>query len=347
MTRSTIARLLVRVLVPAAILLAGAEVAARVYWRSAYLLSMRDPRHVLLAFYPELRRVDGIHPARSDGFFEVLLLGGSVLHKNWGSVEQALVEQLAREGRHDVRVSNLAIPGQTSRDSLLKYQAMADARFDLVVAYDGINDVRMNNVPPALYRDDYSHDPWDEVVGAMAPYQGVSRFALPFTLRLASIRLRQSRHPDRYLPEGALPADWIAYGADARSAVSFEHNLRQLLTIASNRGDRVMLMTFATYLAPNYSLDAFRRHALDYDLHVSPIELWGRPDNVIAAVERQNDVVRKLAAERPDTLFVDQARLMPRGAKYFNDVCHLTLEGSSAFASAIVEAIKTKGHACC
>jgi hypothetical protein len=113
-----------------------------------------------------------------------------------------------------------------------------------------------------------------------------------------------------------------------------------MLDIAARRGDPAMLMTFATYVPADYSLDAFRRHALDYDLHVSPVDLWGRPASVIARVARENDVVRGLAASHPNVLFVDQARLMPTGATYFNDVCHLTLPGSSAFAATLVEAMK-------
>lgn len=327
-----------RAVVAIAVLASAAELASRAYWRLAYDVSLRDARHVLFAFYPELRRVDGIHASRGDGHEEILLLGGSVLHKNWGAVEQALVEQLARDGRHDVRISNMAEPGQTSRDSLVKYRAMPNARFDRVIVYDGINDVRANNAPPDVFRDDYGHYAWYETVNALAPSQGTARLALPYTLRFAALSLRQWMDRRRYMPPGPIPSGWTAYGAQAKGANAFDRNIRDIVAIAAERGDPLTLVTFAIHVPPNYSLDAFRRHALDYDLHVSPIELWGRPADVVTTVERQNEMLRRLAARTRGVSLVDEATLMPRGAEYFNDVCHLTLEGSAAFAANLVAA---------
>jgi hypothetical protein len=325
-------------LLSVAILLGGGEGVSRIFWRTSYGVSPRDARHVLFAFYPELRRI-GNRPSRQDGVYNILLLGGSVLNRSWGAVEQALIEQFALHGRRDVRVLNLSMPGQTSRDSLLKYAALSYARFNLVVLYDGINDVRMSNAPPDMFREDYSHYSRYEIVNALAPYHGTARFALPYTIRYLSIRLRQALRRSRYLPDGPLGDKWTVYGRQARSVAAFEHNLTQILKLAAQRGDPVMLMTCATYVPAGYSLDAFRRRALDYDLYMTPIELWGRLDDVVTAVARQNEAVRKLAAHNPTVLFVDQARLMSPGAVYFNDVCHLTLVGSSAFASAIVQVV--------
>ena len=328
---------LARLLFFAVILVVAAEASARIFWRVSYGVSLRDARHVLLAFYPELRRVEGIRPSRHDDFYDILILGGSVLHRDWGAVEQAIVEQLARGGHFNLRVSNLAMPGHTSRDSLLKYAAVEDARFDIVILYEGINDARALNAPPDVFREDYSHYAWYEIVNAMAPYHGTARFALPHTVRYLSIQIHQMLMSRRYVPQGPPPAD---FGNETRGIASFTHNLTSLLEIASRRRDPVTLMTFATYVPADYSLDAFRRHALDYDLHLSPIDLWGPPQGVIAMIARQNEVIRSLAAGNPHVLFVDQATLMPTGAKYFNDVCHLTMPGALAFVAPLVEALK-------
>lgn len=332
-------RALARLLLSAVVCVVAAEGAARLFWRIGYNVSVRDARHILLAFYPEMRRVDGIRPTRGDGPYDVLLLGGSALHRNWGSVEQALEEQLAREGRHDVRISNLSVPGHTSRDSLLKYAAMPDARFDLVIVYDGMNEIRTNNAPPDVFRDDYGHYAWYETVNAMAPYHRTARFALPYTLRYIATLVHQRLQPERYLPP-ALRDDWLQYGKEARSAAALERNLNSILDIASTRGDPVMLMTVATSVPPDYSLDAFRHHRLDYDLHVSPIELWGRPEDVRATIARHNDMIHGLVASRPHLLFVDQAALVPGGKMYFNDICHLTLTGSLRFVENLVAVLR-------
>lgn len=328
-----------RILGAVALTLIAGEAAARVFWRIEYGVSLRHVGHVLVAFYPELRRVDGIHPARGDGQFDILLLGGSVLHRDWGGVEQALVEQLARAGVHNVRISNLAAIGHTSRDSMLKYASLTDARFDRVIVYDGLNDVRANNVPPERFRDDYGHYPWYETVNTMAPFDGHALFALPLTARFAAVRARQMSARDHYMPEGAIPQAWLVYGKSARTVSALERNLGEIVAIAERRGDPLTLMTFAIYVPSNYSLDAFRRHALDYDLHVSPIELWGDPANVVFAVDQQNAAVRRLAAAHPAVTLVDLANVLPRGAEYFNDICHLTLTGSSAFAANIVSTL--------
>ncbi|HZR23824.1 MAG TPA: hypothetical protein VFA59_09570 [Vicinamibacterales bacterium] len=332
-------RRLARVLGAAALTLVVGEAAARVFWRVAYGLSLRHAGHVLVAFYPELRRVDGIHPSRGDGHFEILLLGGSVLHPGWGAVEQALVERLERAGIHDVRVTNLAAIGRTSRDSVLNYASLTDARFDRVIVYDGLNDVRANNIPPDRFRDDYGHYQWYETVNAMAGSDASALFALPLTIRFAAVRARETSARNRYMPSGAIPQEWLVYGKSARSVAALEHNLGEIVSIAARRGDPLTLMTFAIHVPSNYSLDRFHHHTLDYDLHVSPIELWGDPANVVSAVDQQNEAVRRLAAAHPDVTLVDQANTLPRGAEYFNDICHLTLAGSSAFAENIVRTL--------
>ena len=331
---------LARLLLATVMFVVAAEGMARIFWWVHYDLPFSDARHILFAFYPELRRVEVIHPSRHDGSYEILLLGESVLHRDWGGVEQALVEQLGREGHVNVRVSNAAVPAHTSRDSLLKYSAMLQARFDLVVVYDGINDTRTNNAPPAVFRRDYDHYGWYEVVNAMAPYHATAWFSLPYTLRYSEIGVRQRLSADRYVPLGSVRDDWRVYGRNARSVESLERNLTGILDIASRRGDRLVLMTLAAYMPPDYSFEAFQRHALDYDLHLSPIEIWGRPEYVMAAVASQNEAIRRLAAQNPNVLFVDQARLMPTGATYFNDVCHFTLVGSAKFVANLLDVLR-------
>ena len=98
-------------------------------------------------------------------------------------------------------------------------------------------------------------------------------------------------------------------------------------------------MSFATWVPADYSYQAFRRKQLDYLLHHSPIELWGRREHVLAAVEAHNAVVRRLAREHPGVVFVDQARRMPEGGLYYNDPCHFTTLGSQRFAEHLVEAL--------
>lgn len=297
------------------------------------------PDRLLEALYPEIAPLRESPPERGDAIQDVLLLGGSVLHESWGQVEAQLLEQLARAGIRDVRVHNLAQAAHTTRDSLVKYAALGAAHFDLVIVYHGINDARANNAPAELFRDDYSHLPWYGLVNAVAPSDGRAKLALPAALHLAAARLRQLLQPGRYAGGDRPRPDWLHYGATPRSAAAFEANLAAILDLAAERAERVVLATFALHVPPDYSLEAFREKRLDYLLFYSPIELWGERPHVVAAVEAHNAAIRRLAARAPGTVLVDQDRLLPRGARFFNDPCHLTVEGSEVFARHLVDAI--------
>jgi hypothetical protein len=252
-------------------------VTARTFWRLRHGVPFGNPGRILYAYYPELRRIDKERPTRSDEFYDILLLGASTLHKNWGEVEQNLLEQLAYKGHRNVRIFNLAMRAHTSRDSWLKYAALGEARFELVVFYDGINEARANNAPPDIFREDYAHYAWYKIVNTLAPYHGTASFALPYTLRYLAICMQYALTKDRYVPIHSPRKDWVQYGRDPRSAVSFKHNLGAILDLASRRGDRVLLMTFATYIPKDYSLEGFKAKRLDYGLHLAPLELWGTP----------------------------------------------------------------------
>jgi hypothetical protein len=297
------------------------------------------PGLILYAYYPELRRVDKTGPAQGDEYHDILILGGSALTRRFSTVEAELREQLAYEGYYKVRIFNLAVPGHTSRDSLLKYASLDETRFELVVFYHGINEARANNVPPETFREDYSHYSWYEIVNVLAPYHKTSSFALPYTLHFLTIRIRQTLNRNHYVPTHVVRPEWVQYGWNCRSKLSFEHNLKEILQLASQRGDQVLLMTFATYLPPDYSHDAFKDKRLDYLLHLFPIEQWGTRENVLAAVAAHNEVVRYLATKNEDVLFVDQASLMKGSASYFNDPCHFTTTGSSKFVENLVKSL--------
>jgi hypothetical protein len=83
---------------------------------------------------------------------------------------------------------------------------------------------------------------------------------------------------------------------------------------------------------------------LDYDLHRAPIEWRGVGEHVLATVAVHNEIVRDLAAQHKNVLFVDQARLMPGSAEHYNDPCHLTILGSAKFVENIVSVLFSVGE---
>jgi hypothetical protein len=241
------------------------------------------------------------------------------------------------QGRRDVRVFNLADAGHTSRDSWLKYVAVGEARFDLVVFYHGINETRANNVPPELFRDDYSHYAWYAMVNSLSRYHGSARLSLPLTGQFVRMLARPN---DGYVPMHEPREEALQYGADIRSARAFGQNLSSIIDLAHQRNDPVMLMTFAMHVPDDYSQDLFSEMRLDYALHSQSMELWGKPENVVAGVDAHNRVVREMTARDETLLFVDQAVLMPRTARYFNDPCHLTAEGAVRFVENLLAGLK-------
>ncbi len=198
------------------------------------------------------------------------------------------------------------------------------------MVYDGINDAPASNAPPWLLRENYDPYAWYQTVNLLASYHGSASFALPYTLRYLLLALRQAVLRDRYVPIYAPRRAWRRYGRDHRSVASFTHNLEAILDLAAQRGDPVLPMTFATPAPPNHGPDAIRARKVG-KVYIMPLEERGRPADVLAAVARENDTIRSLAARRQGVLCVDQAKLMPGSPRYVDDVCHLTVVGSIKF----------------
>ena len=99
-------------------------------------------------FYPRLHRAMQDYDPSSRN---VLLLGGSVIMR--------IPPDTWRERVPGARFYNVAFKAHTSLDSLYKYEQLRREgyRFDVVVFYHGVNEVRTNNAPPGIFRDDYSH----------------------------------------------------------------------------------------------------------------------------------------------------------------------------------------------
>jgi hypothetical protein len=314
------------------------EGGARLYWRLTRGVPLLHTAQLRTVFYPELGRLEAQPVSRNDATFDILLLGGSVLNKCCGTVEERLLQELGRRTPMKARIHNLATPAHTSRDSMLKYRELADKAFDLVLVYDGINDVRANNCPRSRFRMDYSHIAWYRSLNALDSAE-VPYFALPATVAFGWIQLGDRFGWGDYVPVQQPRQDWLALGRDLKTPPAFRANVAELLELARRRGDVVMLASFASYRAPGYSFKGFRGHILDYGSHAYPIELWGEPDAVMAGLAAHNQVLRELAAAHPEALYVDQDALIPKSGHYFDDVCHFTDAGSAAFAENVAEAI--------
>jgi hypothetical protein len=299
------------------------------------------PRHI---FHAEIAEVEQAAPRRP-GDVEVLLLGGSVLDPRWSQVGARLERRLQQafdqrggEPPAHVRVFDLARAGQTTLDSVYKYRWLADYHFDLVIVYDAINDVRFNDCPPELFRDDYGQSIWFRVLASMQPPldQPLARpsdgwLTFPAALRYAGLLVAERAGWIATLPPERPRAEWLDYGADLKTVATYRRNLEDILAIAAARAEPVLLPVFATYLDRWTESTPPRMPQSQLAL-----ELWGRPLNVLAGIEAHNEVLRELAAGRPGVTLVDLSPLAVARDEVFRDICHLTPAGSEAFVELLL-----------
>lgn len=262
------------------------------------------------------------------------------MDRHYGDFPRALDAAL-RARQPSVAVFSLARPAQTSRDSLNKYLQLGRHRFDLVIVYHGINELRANNFPPELFRDDYGHIDWYWEANAVAAHPQIAGITtLPFAARRGWLLLGEAAGWRRPVGRERPAADWLAYGADVKSAASLRANLESILGLARERGDPVLLSTVAHWIPPDYSLERFEAGALDYAPveNSLPLEVWGSPAHVAAGLARHNQVIEALARERPGVALADAARRIAPGKAHFRDVCHLTPAGTQALVRELLAA---------
>jgi hypothetical protein len=279
--------------------------------------------------------------SNTDETYDVLILGGSTVSDDFGSIGPKLRDGLEKQLGRPARVYNLALYGHNSRDSALKYRQLAHQRFDLVVVYDGFNDARMNNAPADRFRDDYSHCRWYSTLRFVERNPALARSALLYSGKFALDRIGEETGLAWYIPRHRAGPELTEHACDVRTAKPFRANYAEILAGAASRGERVMLMSFAYHIPANYSESACTAGQLDYaNPRPEPVELWGRPEYVAAAVDQHNAVIRDLAAHNPGVVYVDQERLLPHSRAIFTDCCHLTEEGCALFVGNLLTALK-------
>ena len=286
------------------------------------------------------------------GEFRVLGLGASAfVTREFQPRFQELLDRSPFFGRRElrVRVVSTGVPAHTTFDSLWKYQYWYRGYdFDLVLFYHGINDARANNYPREVFRADYTQFPYYRryapVFGWVERHPLLSRsFAATFGASLiqgAKVRLAPAF--EREAPyNNPLDDPWLAEGGDLKTPPVFSRNVEEVLRVARERRQRVLLLTYAYYLPPDYTNERFLAQQTDYTFMPESVatEVWGRKENVVAAIEAHNAAIRRLAGIHPDALFFDMERYMPKDREHFIDICHWTDLGRETFARGVLEAI--------
>jgi hypothetical protein len=303
-----------------------------------------DPGAILYRLYRDLDDVARGEVRRDDSTFDVLVLAGSVLHKGFGPFRYTLPEELMRVSGLRVRVHNLAFPAHTSRDSLIKYRELAHQRFDLVIVYHGINELRFNNVPASRFRLDYSHLSWYRRVNWLARGGAwTRRSAIPWAAHELRIATEMTLGIYQPIPREEPTPELMQYGGDIKTADALRANLEEISSLARERGDPLVLVAFASYLPADYSLDRFQRRQVGYLLHLMHVETWGTPGHVARRLAVHNRVIEEVARSHAEANFIDPRPFLPPEGRFWNDVCHLTSLGMIRLAAAIAEGVEAAG----
>ena len=301
------------------------EIGSRLFLSYRREASFGEPKSVALFYYPEMKTTEKVNDFIEE--WDILLLGASVLNPAWGNVEEEIESVLKKSISIPFRIHNLGIPAHTSRDSLIKYNLLQGKRFDKIFVYHGINEIRMNNYPSKRYKSDYSHIHWYRAVNPLINHKELDYWATPFTLEHAWFKITSTNNDDQF--------EDLKFGKNIKTKAAIAANLTSIADIAKQRGEDLILSTFAFHLPSNYSKEDFLDHKLDYAKHSLPVEVWGYPENVDTNINVHNNTIREVAKAHNLTC-IELSDLIPKNKTNFDDACHLTSAGSHLLALLIV-----------
>ncbi|MEZ5276636.1 MAG: hypothetical protein R3F07_09670 [Opitutaceae bacterium] len=253
-------------------------------------------------------------PVRPVGTIRVLTLGGSAIFNR--RFTERLKTSLQEQSTRTFEVVGAAYRGHTTRSSVIKAAFLTKRYpFDFILIYHAINDTWANNVAPDDFRSDYSHlDAW---------YR--RNWILENSILARDLyNSRLYRKPARREGESAF-----------RSAETFRANLEILVRTAIEHGSIPLLVTFATCVPTDYTLDRFLAGEVSYnnpERHdPRAIEEWGPKDTVLEGVRRHNAITREVAADL-DVPLLDASAIFGSNPLDFGDVCHFSEPGTDRFA---------------
>ncbi len=311
--------------------LAILEFGSRVLYARQYGLPLNHRTEELI--YPPLVTEFGTDTGAD---FSVLLLGGSVLY---GEPVSEGVER-AFDGR--CRAYNLSQKAHSSLDSLtkLRYVFERGDRFDYVIFYHGINEVRANNAPPDLFSMDYDHYFFYSLTKTVFSDENpvvrqLLKSSLFYRSYVLSMRLRETKlFKPRFVHIARPQKDWLQYGSTIRSKEAFENNLREIIELCDTYGSHLIVLRYAHHpILDDWA--AGRDVAMDEAQMLRLTEEWGLPGNVLDGMKAHNEVILNLADRFQ---YVDTSALQEHDN--FVDPCHFTPEALPKFLRFLTDALR-------
>ncbi|SDE21726.1 GDSL-like Lipase/Acylhydrolase family [Dyadobacter soli] len=302
---------------------------------------LKPSEYIYDGFYKNLKKPAGQEAGGSGKKTRILILGGSVVSPGYSDLHTRLDTILSKRygETKDFEVVNVAAPAHTSLDNLLKYNLLENERFDLVIYYEGINDTRVNNIPPKNFKDDYSHVKWYSDIYRLLRHPEIDVTVIPYLLDMAFNGLCDRFSGETYLEPIGVEPRFARFGRELRDRSCYQKNLEGIAKIAETRGDKLLLVSYASYFPPD-SLTGSQSDNRYYAkcMFATPVTMWGEPENVRAGIAQHNQVIRKVATKYR-TEFLDLEKRMPKDPSLFCDVCHISEPGARRFAEEIVQFI--------
>jgi lysophospholipase L1-like esterase len=272
---------------------------------------------------------------KPSGVFRIVALGGSSTYdvsiKDNDETFTAQLDKLLKEdyGYRDVQVINAGVSGYNSWEILVNLEfRVLDLDPDLVIIYEGTNDVHARMVEPSAYRGDD--------LGRRQVWQAprVALWEHSALIRILSRALNMTRQvsvddfvsaptymswpfESRLLEDNLDPAEILK----ENPPIYFRRNLENMIAIAKEHDVQILFSTWAhspnlnDYASEGYYQQGFREN---------------------------NDVVKEVAVSHEIPLF-DFAGIMPQDATYWADGRHVNEAGALVKARLFAEYIVDQG----
>ncbi len=276
--------------------------------------------------------------------YRVFVVGGSTAEcfylDDADDLARVAQNALAADTTRVVKVYNVGLSGTASDDHVAMIaQRLVHLEPDAIVIMAGVNDLRRS-----IQGFDYLHYAREGV--ATPPFYRRLLLHSQIGRRVVYFKRRVDPDPDRVLEARTLKSDYARKVALQQASppahepvrvdtTSYRTNLRTMAGIARTNGFALVFVTHPS--SWNSQVDpSIRAHhwMCTYDGVVYP------EDQMDAALERLNDVMRAVAAEDAVPLY-DLARAIPKSSEYFYDDCHFNRNGARTAGDGIAQFVIT------
>lgn len=325
------------------------EIIFRIILSAFFAASFFKPKEIIFSYYPQAKKIISRYKNSDEGKTKLLILSSSALTDGWGDFRK-IIENKLNSKSENYEVFNGAGVGFSLVDNKNTYSILREKNihFDYVIIYNAINDARLNNCPPKIFKKDYSHIKWNNEINCIKRHHEMNITVIPFIFDFLYQKIKQKFSNKRFIPDNYQhQPDWKKHG---NVFLSLEILKNALVNIVSHNygNEKYLIFSYNYYIPSNYTYKKFINKQLDYQFHEnsSEVEIWGKPINVSNFIDSANVYYSHIAKKFNNTRFYDVRRTM-KNPVYFADVCHFSEKGIQTFSNKvfqIIQDIENRNH---